>query len=135
MVVSLLAAVVMSSFGSHMVLCIGQDGHVGIEPIVNGQCSCVGGDAHPDHHETTDNPISMVSSDDCCHQCTDIPLSLLPLADRKVSKKNPTARQAAVSVASNVSPLPFRAAASRKQSSIFDHRALSLPDATVVLRI
>ena len=134
--VLLTAVVMLHSVGSGMVLCLGSDGHVGIEPATKGACRAAAHDEH-DHCETKpDATVYAVSHGDCCFRCVDIPLTALPATDFQLTERN-IATQKIMPVAQwTHGTLPsFESSLSRVATLAAAEDAFPRPDRTVVLRI
>ena len=138
-VTAILLIVIMaaSGFGSNMVLCLGENGHVSIEPATKGRCCGETEDAHQDCREAPGDDTCFASGDGCCYRCIDIPLPTLPAADCRITKKSPTTRQSILAAVSSHTTCPdfFRIPGIWARLCPFGIPTFSRPGTTVVLRI
>ena len=132
----LLAILALAGFDSHLVVCIGSDGHIGLEPAVEGKCHGEASGTHQGCSGDRGDSAYVASCNECCYQCIDIPLPSLPAADSRITRRTPLPRETLPAMLSHAHRVPsLGAAASRPRAGPAENSASSCPDTTVVLRI
>ena len=101
MVVFLLAALMLSGFGSNMVLCLGEDGHISIETAADGKCCRPDTDVHEDCTGDRYDSVCASAAEQCGFECVDIPIPTLHNSG-SAAARNSHARTSSILIASSV---------------------------------
>lgn len=135
-VTCLTGLVAISALGSGMVLCLGDDGHVGVASPGKKECCSHEADTHGKCADEHDEASCSASSEDNCHGCVDMPIPQLQTAEVGSEARLSKALHHAIAVcADRCSSNTFIPVDYTTSPPLTERQITAFPGMTLVLRI